>query len=218
MNLLPGDFFYSPPSLTFVLGTDTGVGKTRLMGLLARMAPVPESVRMVKAVQTGVSGPDDFDRDARTYRIEGSVSRAQIWEGYSFALPVDPMTAAKNFGTTLDPLYLAEKIRSLYLEGTHVLVEGSGGVLSPFFPDGSGILAVMKAVGIPFRVVLVAHPHLGTLSHVLSAVRVLEGEGMVLSALYLCPRAGISDEATKHNPGTLRALLPGIPVFLLDSF
>ena len=212
------EIFVGSRSLTFVLGTDTGVGKTRLMALLAGVAPRPETVCLVKAVQTGVPGGGETgtSRDIDSYRGRGPVSRVRTWEGYSFSLPIDPMTAAASEGSVVDPTFLADKILEFYRNDTHVLVEGSGGVLSPFFQDGSGILTLMKALDHPVRVLLVAHPHLGTLSQVLSATRILVEEDRTPSAIVLFPRPGETDEATKRNPGTLRALLPNIPVILLD--
>ncbi len=215
MNSLVDEIFGSPRSITFVLGTDTGVGKTRLMGFLAQSAPRPERIVLVKAVQTGVFGPEEqTGRDVLAYQGRG-ISPERIWEGYSFSLPIAPMTAAAAEGRSVDSSYLVGKIESFCLGDNHVLVEGTGGVLSPVFPDGSGILTLMKSLILPARVLLVSHPHLGSLSQVLSCTRILVEEGMGPMAIVLCHRPGVSDEATRRNPETLRSLLPSIPVLSL---
>lgn len=195
--------------MTFVLGTDTGVGKTRLMTDLARALDGFCTCYLVKAVQTGVG-----ERDADRYRAV--VSPDRVWEGYGFALPIDPMSAARHEGKTIDPYFLADRVRGLLREGGHVLVEGSGGILSPVFDDGAGITVLMRILGPTCRSFLVGSPHLGALNQILSACRILEMEGMTPAAVFLYPRTGVTDEATVRNPETLRTLLPGIPVLLMD--
>ena len=205
-------------SLLFVLATDTEVGKTRVMESIVRTHGNDPDLLFVKAAQTGVSTvPDEReDRDIRRYLAAGAAPSA-VWEGDSFREPLDPMTAARLEGRTLNREALAARLRSHVESGRRVVVEGSGGVLSPFFEDGSGILSLARATGIPARILLVAHPHLGTLSATLSAVRILATEGFPAEALLLCPRPGTSDRATAFNPRTLSALLTPLPVYLQND-
>ncbi|EQD23952.1 MAG: putative dethiobiotin synthetase [Leptospirillum sp. Group IV 'UBA BS'] len=183
----------------FVMGTDTGVGKTKLVESLIRSAPARARLRIVKAAQTGVGEPGE-ERDLDRY-LRAGASHDEVWEGYSFARPLDPMTAARFEGRSVDPDYLLKRIRAFHDEGYRVIVEGSGGILSPFFSDGSGILSIASRLDRPLSVLLVSHPHLGTLSTTLAAVRILGEEGLSPRLLVLCTRPGVRDKASEVNPG-----------------
>ncbi|MDA8112999.1 MAG: dethiobiotin synthase [Nitrospiraceae bacterium] len=205
------DSLFPAGQVLFVLGTDTGVGKTLLVESLIRSAKDRDRLQIVKAAQTGAGE----ERDLRRY-LQAGVSPEQVFEGYSFARPLDPMTAARLEGSFLDPDFLADRIRHLHDRGFQVIVEGSGGILSPFFPDGTGILSLALRLGRPINLLLVSHPHLGTLSGTLAAVRILREEGYPPRALVLFARPGVSDLASTLNPETLRTLLFPLPVLMLS--
>ena len=206
-----GDSLHPPGTVLFVVGTDTGVGKTRLVEELIRFSPDRSRLKIVKPVQTGVGSPEEAPDSGRYLRA--GVSPEQVWEGYRFARPLDPMTAAKVEGRRIDPDLLADRIREFYDSGRRVVVEGAGGILSPFFPDGAGILALVRRLGRPVTLLLVSHPHLGTLSSTLAAVRILGEEGLPPGDLLLCHRPGVHDDASSVNPETLRTLLDPLPVY-----
>ena len=205
------DSLFPVGPVLFVLGTDTGVGKTLLVESLIRSAKDRDRLQIVKAAQTGAGEERDLPR-----YLQAGVLPEQVFEGYSFARPLDPMTAARLEGRFVDPDFLADRIRHLHDRGYQVIVEGSGGILSPFFPDGTGILSLALRLGRPINLLLVSHPHLGTLSGTLAAIRILREEGYPPRALVLCPRPGVSDLASTVNPGTLRTLLFQIPVLMLS--
>ena len=197
------------------MATDTEVGKTRVMESLVRTHRDQPDLLYVKVAQTGVGalpGPPE-DRDILRYLAAGADPSA-VWELESFREPLDPMTAARLEGRSLDRKALAARLRSAAESGHRVVVEGSGGVLSPFFDDGEGILSLIRAIGLPSRILLVSHPHLGTLSATLAAVRILTLEGFPPEALLLCPRSGVHDRAGVFNPRTLARLLSPLPVHL----
>ncbi len=197
------------------MATDTEVGKTRVMESLVRTHRDQPDLLYVKVAQTGVGalpGPPE-DRDILRYLAAGADPSA-VWELESFREPLDPMTAARLEGRSLDRKALAARLRSAAESGHRVVVEGSGGVLSPFFDDGEGILSLIRAIGLPSRILLVSHPHLGTLSATLAAVRILTLEGFPPEALLLCPRSGVHDRAGLFNPRTLARLLSPLPVHL----
>jgi len=197
------------------LATDTEVGKTRVMESLVRTHRDQPDLLYVKVAQTGVGAVPGTpeDRDILRYLAAGADPSA-VWELESFREPLDPMTAARLEGRSLDRKALAARLRSAAESGHRVVVEGSGGVLSPFFDDGEGILSLIRAIGLPSRILLVSHPHLGTLSATLAAVRILTLEGFPPEALLLCPRSGVHDRAGVFNPRTLARLLSPLPVHL----
>jgi dethiobiotin synthetase len=205
------DSLHPRGTVLFVVGTDTGVGKTRLVEELIRFSSDRMRLKVVKAVQTGVESPGE-EPDSDRY-LRAGIPSEQVWEGYRFARPLDPMTAARLEGRRIDPKFLAARIRGFHDEGHRVVVEGAGGILSPFFPDGTGILSLMKQIDRPLALLLVSHPHLGTLSVTLAAVRILNEEGLPPRSLLLCHRPGVQDDASTVNPETLRSLLAPLPVF-----
>ena len=207
-----------PRSVLFVLATDTEIGKTRVMESLVRAHRGQPELLFVKVAQTGVSTEPDpgEDRDVLRYLAAGA-DPSSVWECDSFREPLDPMTAARLEGRPLDREALAARLRSAAESGKRVVVEGSGGVLSPFFENGEGILSLARALGLPVRILLVSHPHLGTLSATLSAIRILRQEGFPPEALLLCPRSGVHDRATSFNPRTLASLLFPLPVHLQNE-
>ncbi len=201
------DSIFPPNSVLFILGTDTAIGKTRLTETMIRTSDDPDHLFVIKAVQTGAGEERDLDR-----YLDAGLPPLQAWEGESFLHPLDPMTAASLEKRSVDLDGQIRKIEAMHRKGFRVIVEGSGGILSPFFPDGSGILLLIKRLSCPVTIFLVSHPHLGTLSATLSAVRILKDENLPLSAVILCPRDGVNDEATRFNPQTLGRLLSPLPV------
>ena len=206
-----GDSLHPEGTVLFVVGTDTEVGKTRLVEELIRFSSERSRLKVVKAVQTGVDSPGETPDSGRYLRA--GLAPEQVWEGYRFARPLDPMTAARLEGRRIDPELLSDRIRRFHDEGLRVVVEGAGGILSPFFPDGTGILSLMRHIDRPMTILLVSHPHLGTLSSTLAAVRILGEEGLPPRALLLCHRPGVRDDAATENPQTLRSLLSPLPVY-----
>ena len=206
------------PSILFVLATDTEVGKTRVMEALVRTHRGHPDLLYVKVAQTGVGAVPDPPEDGDILRyLAAGADPSAVRELESFREPLDPMTAARLEGRSLDREALAARLRSAADSGKRVVVEGSGGVLSPFFEDGEGILSLARTTGLPSRILLVSHPHLGALSATLSAVRILTGEGFPPEALLLCPRPGVRDRAASFNPRTLAQLLSPLPVHLQND-
>lgn len=208
------------PPFDLVLGTDTGVGKTLVVcGLAHEGFRTGHRVAVVKPVQSGALA-DDPEGDISRYRALSRVPDLPVGYAYAFSDPLDPMTAASRAGIPID----AERIMDLVRDWGHrydrVIVEGAGGVLSPFLPDGSPLFSVFPyAIRRSVRVILVSHPHLGALSQVLSAFRILESEGITPAILYLVRRPGTDPcpLATASNPDTLKRLLPALPIRIIDS-
>ncbi len=206
------------PRFDLVIGTDTGVGKTIvsafLVGKLAGEGGIPS---YLKPVLTGTSMSDPESDPSRCKALSG-VSGLQVECLYVFPEPIDPMTAAARAGMRIDPRRIRSEVGHR-ASSSHLVVEGSGGILSPFFPDGRGILSAFTPGDLTrARVHLVSHPHLGGLSQLLTSVRLLSEIGVVPTIHLVFRRwADPFPLATSLNPSTLRALLPEYEILLHDS-
>lgn len=209
-----------PPKAVFVLGTDTNVGKTLVSSSIVGICLGMEmAVSYFKPAQTGVSSPDDPAGDAGLVLSQNRPHHFRAMTGYCFPDPIDPMTAAERVGALISRTDLLQKFHSLYREADMTVIEGAGGVCSPFFPDGEGLLSVIKEVKWPFHTILVSHPHIGTLSQTLLAVQYLRSRLTGTLSLVLVPRP-IPDPnplASLLNPGTFCRIFPEIDVFVWEN-
>lgn len=179
--------------------------------LLREISAEGKTPAYLKPVLTGGSG-EDSDSDPSRCRVLSGVKNLRVEWLLAFPEALDPMTAAFRSGVTIDPAVLREAVRRLG-ESHALVVEGAGGVLSPFFANGSGILNAFERRDLDrSRIHLVSHPHLGCLSQILSAVRVLEPLEVHCLHLVCRPVPDPWPLATSLNPDTLRRLLPDIPV------
>lgn len=185
-----------------LLGTDTGVGKTTFgRGLLQLAHQRGLTLVPLKPAETGCApGPTDA-RDlleAATFcdchnvpgqarAKHGDLSRLRgLNTGdicpYTFAEPIAPSAAARAAGVVIDPARIratAERLRAL---GDALLVEGAGGVLSPY---GPGFTGASLAEQLALDVLLVAANRLGTINHTALAVAELRRRGLTVRGIVL---------------------------------
>ncbi|MGM0577824.1 MAG: dethiobiotin synthase [Myxococcota bacterium] len=177
----------------FVVGTDTGVGKTVLSALL--MAGAPDQVVYWKPVQTGT---DEDDDTAAVRTLAGLPDRRVVDEGARHRLPASPHHAAAEEGEeiTLEPL--ADIARRHDRPGRAWVVEGAGGLMVPLSPTLL-LPDLVRTLGLP--VVVAARTRLGTINHTLLTVRQCRREGLDVLGIVLlgepdaAGRSGIADHA-----------------------
>ncbi len=163
----------------FVTGTDTGVGKTEVVGLLGRyLLEVGCSVVTQKPIQTGAAVFSlDVDRHlelmGRTRGdIEGYLGDV---EPYVFGLAASPHLAARVEKKLIDAERIKRSFNALSGEFDCVIVEGLGGVLVPF--DGESLVIDIFG-GFNLPVVIVAANKLGAINHTLLTIEALKVRGM----------------------------------------
>ena len=197
-----------PLPITLVVGTDTGVGKTWISCALARaLRDTGQEVVAVKPIETGVPDPPAPDEDgALLAEASGQAGprRALI------RLPgaVAPAIAADQAGIELDYDDLVARLRSLATPETLLIVEGTGGLLSPLTWQDNHL---DLAHSLDARVLVVAADRLGTISHTLMALRVLRGEKVPVLGVVL-NQVGEADESTRTNGAALQRLAEHTPV------
>ena len=170
------------PSIALIVGTDTGVGKTWTGCALARaLRQSGRRVVTVKPLETGCPGPPAETEDgALLARATGQA--APLHALLRFRDPVAPPEAADREGRQIDFEDLVRRVREYAARADIALVEGAGGLLSPLTWERS---ALDLAQALEARVLLVAADRLGTISHTLMALKLLELNRLEVMGLVL---------------------------------
>ncbi len=201
-----------PPSfpITLVVGTDTGVGKTWVSCSLARaLKETGQQVIAVKPIETGITDPPRADEDGAML-AEASGQAGPRRALVRLAGAVGPAIAADMAGIEIDYDDLVARVRSLATPETSLIVEGSGGLLSPLTWQDNHL---DLAHSLDARVLLVAADRLGTISHTLMALRVLRAEKIPVLGIVL-NQVDEADESTKSNGAAIQRLAEHTPVVL----
>ncbi len=209
----------------FVVGTDTGVGKTRVAAALLR-AYGRLGYRCVgmKPVAAGADRMDGawVNEDVAQLRAAGNVDAPpELINPYLFREAIAPHIAAEHKGVTIELPRIRAAYEELARQTEVVVVEGAGGFLVPLSPSRDlGDLAV--ALGLPM--VLVVGMRLGCLNHALLTSEAMGRRGLRLAgwvANRIDPAMAAYDEnlaALSHRlPGPLLAELPFQAEMALDQ-
>ncbi len=194
------------PSPLWVLGTDTGVGKTFVSRAIARAWAEQSPVAYRKPFQTGVTGLDDPESDASAVRGPSITVESHT----ILRAPLAPLAAAELEHTTVDVDGAFAWCQRPF-EG-RVLLEGVGGLLVPL-AEHRTFLAWATDLKIPC--VLVARGGLGTLNHTLLSAEALMLRGWRIARVIVNAGADQSHGAAEANAAMLRRFLP-VPVEVLD--
>ena len=180
----------------FVVGTDTGIGKTHatcaLLHALARRHARVCGMKPIAAggVQTahGLSNEDSIaHRAASTVRVPPALDNPIL-----LPEPLSPHLAAARAGTAISFKTVLDAVGQLRARTDALVVEGAGGFLVPLSETQTGAdLAV--ALGLPL--VLVVGMRLGCLNHALLTAEAIRARGLTLAGWianrvdpgFLCP-------------------------------
>jgi len=167
----------------FVSGTDTGVGKTWVTGLLARHY-LSQNLRVVtqKWVQTGAG--TDVVTHWEIMGVDPILFRddSRNISPYSFSFPASPHLAAESEGQVIYLDILAQAYQRLTEKYDVVICEGSGGICSPLSRTFSQDVLVKK-LNLP--VVLVIPSRLGCLNQAALSVSFLKAANIPLAGSVL---------------------------------
>jgi dethiobiotin synthetase len=191
------------PIGVFLVGTDTGVGKTAVGCALLRLAlrlgrrPVP-----LKPAETGCD-PEPSD----ALRLLRASSRPDLPLDlvcpYRFAPPVAPAHAAGESGIRLTREILTSLLERAIPHGDFLLVESAGGLLSPYAPDLTGAdLAALARLPL----LLVARNGLGTINHTALAVAEIHRRALPLAGLVLVDLSAEPSPDQTHNAALIEAV------------
>jgi len=161
----------------FVTSTGTGIGKSFITAALVRQAKaLGKSVAAYKPVISGFDPADAANSDTGLLLqsqelplMSDNSARVSPWQ---FSAPLAPSMAARLENRKIDFDELVNHSRKIIAMAEDiVLIEGVGGVMAPL-DDRHTIVDWVEAVEI--QAMLVVGSYLGTISHTLTALAVLQ--------------------------------------------
>jgi len=197
----------------FVTGTDTGVGKTIVSGILITILRAQGyRVGAMKPFETGclreggVLVPSDgmFLKDLAA--MEESLN---MIVPVCLEKPLAPMVAAEIDGLRIDVAQVWKSFEILKKRYDYMVIEGVGGLLVPITPSYF-VADLIKDFGLP--VIVVSRPSLGTINHTLLTLRELQRRDITIRGIifnYSFPPEGTLAEET--NPDVI-SRLTDVPV------
>lgn len=212
--MLPPPSSLSPPLVLAVVGSDTGVGKTLITGLLVHaLRAAGRRVWLHKPVACGGwhAGTAEDARTLQAWRGDGQPA-ASICPR-QFPEPASPHLAAAAAGDAVhlaDLLTALDAVRPTARQRHDLLVEGVGGLLVPLTPRRETLCDLLVAARLP--VLLVTRPHLGTLNHTALTVAHARRRGLVLAGLVVNEHAPAGDSLAVRSAGRELAAVTGLPV------
>ena len=188
-------------SAFFVVGTDTGIGKTHatcaLLHALARRHARVCGMKPIAAVgvatAAGFSNEDSIaHRAASTVQVPPALDNPIL-----LPEPLSPHIAAARAGTPIAFDTVLAAVAELRARTDALVVEGAGGFLVPLSETQTG---ADLAVALDLPLVLVVGMRLGCLSHALLTAEAIRARGLVLAGWianrvdpgFLCPEENLA--------------------------
>jgi len=190
--------------ILFVAGTDTGVGKTFITALLAKvLVDQGIDVKVQKWVSTGNS---KFSEDC-VFIYKLLENRSQDTTGFGFdvapyclSLPASPHLAAEQAGVTIETEVIREAFFRLESSCEILIVEGVGGVLVPL---SRAMLLADLVADLNLPALVVARSGLGTLNHTLLTLEVLRHRNIQIVGVLLNSQGGEDSSIVRDNQRTI---------------
>jgi dethiobiotin synthetase len=202
------------PLLLAVIGSDTGVGKTLVTGLLAQaLRAAGRRVWLHKPVACGGwrAGMAEDARALAAWRGDGQPAATLCPRQFREA--ASPHLAAAAAGEAVhlaDLLAALDAVRPGARRQHDLLIEGVGGLLVPLTPRRETLCDLLAAARVPALVV--TRPHLGTLNHTALTVAHARRRGLVLAGLVVNEHAPAGDSLAVRCAARELAAVTGLPV------
>lgn len=195
------------PNIIFITGTDTGVGKTVLTGLLLRH--LRQRGCLALAMKPFCSGGlQDVELLARAQ--DHALSAAEINPFY-FPEPVAPLVSARKHRRQVALEDVVAKVQGLAPRCEILLVEGAGGL---FVPLGEGFTIADLIARLRCETIVVAANRLGTINHTLLTVAALR-QAKTPHVQCVLMASAARDASTADNGPLLAELLGPTPLIPL---
>ncbi|MCK4619929.1 MAG: dethiobiotin synthase, partial [Desulfobacterales bacterium] len=158
----------------FVVGTDTGVGKTVLSLLLMQFFYAKGYTPFyIKPIQTGCSDAYDKDSDAMfIYKHVKQLTNKDPADSiiYCFREPKAPYFASRNEGKTIELRAIQNALDKMSRIQSPVIMEAAGGLLVPVNEE-TLMIDLIKMTGA--KPIIAARAGLGTINHTLLTIEAL---------------------------------------------
>ena len=191
--------------ILFITGTDTGVGKTLLTGLL--LDHLRHSGCHALAMKPFCSG-DRADVDF-LHAIQNAELTPEEINPFFFAEPLAPLVAARKQDLSIRLQEVLQRIWRVASRCQCLLIEGSGGL---FVPLGEGYTVADLIAKLNCEVIVVSRNRLGTINHTLLTVRALQHLGIKILKVVMMSSSQ-ADPSSVSNGLILAELLGRVPVF-----
>ncbi|OGS45572.1 MAG: dethiobiotin synthase [Elusimicrobia bacterium RIFOXYD2_FULL_34_15] len=193
-------------NVVFIAGTDTGVGKTTVTGLLARHL-IKEGYRVVtqKWVQTGSNG---LHTDVDVHLKFMGMKRENFKDYFSFMMPYvfkfasSPHLAASLEKKKININKIKKSLEILSEKFDIVIVEGTGGIMVPLKKKYL-MIDIVKELNLP--VLLVSANKLGTINHTILTVEALKKRNIkILGIIFNNMHNKDNPKILKDNPEIIK--------------
>ena len=171
------------PDSLFVTGTDTDIGKTRVVaGLAAYLRNAGINVGVMKPFAAGTAQKKGFkSKDAQILSdAAGTRDSEEMVNPQFFPIPASPYTAWKNLKTRPKIGTVLSNFKRLQRLHEMVLVEGIGGVMTPILRDYF-VTDLIKEMGIP--AVIVTGSRIGTINHTVMTCKMCKNAGILIRGI-----------------------------------
>ena len=188
----------------FVTGTDTGVGKSVVTGLLGKyLREKGYHVVTQKWIQTGSSVPADINLHLKIMGMfRGKIKDYRTCVcPYILKLSASPHLAAQAEQRKIHVAKIKKTFKTLFSNFDFVIVEGIGGVLVPLDKQR---LVIDIAKELDLSILVVVQNKLGAINHALMTIEVLKNRKMKILGLIFNNLKGQKQLILKDNPEIIK--------------
>ncbi len=192
----------------FVCGTDTGVGKTIITGLLGRyLLDKGHNVITQKWIETGCPGTLalDIKLHLKIMHRKGNDLKEylRLISPYTFKVASSPHLASKIEHKIINTNKIIKSFRLLSHHFDFVIAEGIGGALVPFDKKH---LVIDTAKDLDLPVLVVARNKLGAINHTLLTIESLKKRKMKILGIIFSNLKKEDKRIIEDNPLIIKAL------------
>jgi dethiobiotin synthetase len=171
----------------FIIGTDTGVGKTIISaGLLYLLLKNKYRAAYFKPVASGEveSNGVKVSADAAfVAAVSGFAGQSCRTTPFAFADAVAPHLAARLAGRRIDPTFIQKRFNELKDNYDIIVAEGAGGLAVPLNDEGYMQYDLIRELGFPC--LLVSRAGLGTINHTLLTLAFAKSVGLTIKGIII---------------------------------
>lgn len=195
----------------FIIGTDTGVGKTVVTaGLMHLFLSKGYNACYFKPISSGMIKQFNVLVPADTCfvkAVSGLEEDEHNINPVSFETPVSPHLASRIEGRAIDMDLIKGALQSLKSRYDYIIAEGCGGIAVPLRDDGFMLHQLIRELG--FACLIVARAGLGTINHTVLTVEYARGLGLEIRGVIM---NGYTGSFMEDDNIEMVRKLAGVPV------